>query len=129
METMTYTGHLVITSCWCGITLAIPDDLYSQAHRRKTNVYCPLGHSFIYDNTVAEQNERLKRQVDATRDLLRAEERSHIATRGHLTRRRKQLDRVTRGVCPCCNRHFANVEKHMATQHPTFDPVHTDATL
>lgn len=53
--------------------------------------------------------ERLRR--------LEAERRSHAATKGVLTKTRK---RVGKGVCPCCNRHFVNVEKHMAGQHPDY---------
>lgn len=32
-------------------------------------------------------------------------------------------NRVAKGVCPCCNRSFTNLAKHMAGQHPDFgDP-------
>ena len=30
----------------------------------------------------------------------------------------KQLKRVHNGVCPCCNRSFQNLQKHMKTKHP-----------
>lgn len=26
--------------------------------------------------------------------------------------------RVQGGACPCCNRHFVQLERHMATKHP-----------
>lgn len=29
----------------------------------------------------------------------------------------KKLRRVNNGVCPCCNRSFANLARHMATKH------------
>ena len=29
-------------------------------------------------------------------------------------------NRVGKGVCPCCNRSFANLKRHMASQHPEF---------
>lgn len=46
-------------------------------------------------------------------------------------RKRKQLEvrkglltrmknRVGNGVCPCCNRHFKNLQGHMKTKHPEF---------
>lgn len=31
-------------------------------------------------------------------------------------------NRVANGVCPCCNRHFENLERHMKGQHPDFQP-------
>lgn len=29
-------------------------------------------------------------------------------------------NRIAAGVCPCCNRSFQNVARHMAGQHPDF---------
>jgi len=130
MSTMTYVGTLKVTSCWCGIKLAIPDDLHSIAIRRENfTVWCPLGHKFVYGDTAEEQlkKERERRKAAerakaATRELLEFEQRSHAATRGHVTRKKKQLARVSAGVCPCCNRNFANLARHMAGQHPDFTP-------
>jgi hypothetical protein len=117
---LTYSETLVVTSCWCGIKLAIPSELESYARRHKNkSVYCPLGHTFIYQNTIEEQLARERKRLAATRDLLDAEQRSHAATRGHLTRARK---RAKEGVCPCCNRTFANVARHVANKHPDFKP-------
>jgi hypothetical protein len=53
----------------------------------------------------------------ATRDLLQAEERSHVSTKGQLTKAR---NRAKAGLCPCCNRHFTNVERHVKSKHPDF---------
>jgi hypothetical protein len=117
MAEMTYTETLVVTHCWCGIALAIPSNLHRVAKDEGQSVYCPIGHSFSYRDTYAKRLERERRQHEATRELLAAEERSHSATRGHLTRQKK---RIAAGVCPCCHRHFANVERHMASQHPDF---------
>ena len=129
MPTITYTGSLVITTCWCGISLAIPEDLYDFARRRGHAVYCPLGHTFVYTDTIKdklkaaeERANRAEQARRATRALLEHEERSHAATRGHLTRKRKQLSRVKAGVCPCCNRTFQNLARHLAGQHPDYQP-------
>lgn len=128
--TINYTGTLVVTSCWCGIKLAIPNDLHSLARRHKDHtVWCPLGHKFVYSNTIEEQLEEQKRATSrafqrerAVRELLVAEEHSHRATKGHVTRKKKELERVANGVCPCCNRSFRNLERHMAGQHPDYTP-------
>jgi hypothetical protein len=130
MTTLTYTGTLRITSCWCGIHLAIPQDLYDLANRHEgRTVFCPLGHKFIYGSTIEGELEKAKerlaeerRRVRATRDLLAQEERSHAATKGHVTRKRKQLSKVVAGVCPVdgCKRHFKDVRRHIATKHPDY---------
>lgn len=124
-KTMTYTGSLVVTSCWCGIHLAIPSDLHSLARRNKGQaVYCPLGHQFIYNGTMEEERDkareeakRARQREQAVRDLLEHEEHSHRATRGHVTRLKK---RVAAGVCPCCNRTFKDLARHMSGQHPDY---------
>lgn len=53
----------------------------------------------------------------STGDQLEAERRAHAATKGQLTKTRK---RVAGGVCPCCNRSFVNLGRHMAGQHPDY---------
>jgi len=124
MRTMTYTGELIITSCWCGIRLAIPQDLYNEAKRIEKSIYCPLGHTFIYSNTTAKENVRLRRELDDaytrlthTRDERDFERRRVIAYKGVIGKTKK---RIAAGVCPCCTRTFQNLAKHMSTQHPDY---------
>jgi hypothetical protein len=122
---LTYTETLVTTSCWCGIHLAVPDNLLRWAKQSQRNsIYCPIGHTFVFGDSFEEkyrqEQERraaAERRAQATRDLLAAEERSHSATRGHLTRTKK---RVAHGVCPCCNRTFQQLSRHMASRHPEY---------
>jgi hypothetical protein len=130
MPTMTYSQTLVTTSCWCGIPFAIPENLYDWMRKSDENgCKCPNGHNMVFGNSLEEQLEEQKRRTNqaiqreaATKALLRHEERSHAATRGHLTRKQKQLGRVKAGVCPCCNRTFQNLARHMSNQHPEYAP-------
>jgi hypothetical protein len=114
--TMEYTEKLTVTSCWCGIRLAIPDNLYSYVnHHKGKAVFCPLGHEFVFNDTIEERLARERQEHRATRDLLAAEERSHAATKGQMTKLRK---RVHAGVCPECKRTFQNLARHMESKHP-----------
>ena len=120
---------LVVVSCaTCGVTYAIPESFDRSArkyHGDRANgwsICCPFGHTWHYCG--ATEVERAKREArearqreTATRDLLEHEQRSHAATRGHLTRTKK---RVAHGVCPCCNRSFKQLERHIATKHPDY---------
>jgi hypothetical protein len=115
MPEIQYTETLVTTTCWCGIHLAIPSNLHRIAHEDGRSVYCPLGHTFGWSETFQTKYERERKRVQATKDLLAAEERSHAATRGQMTKLKK---RVHAGVCPCCQRSFQNVARHMKTKHP-----------
>jgi hypothetical protein len=129
--TLTYTDVLAIEECCnCHIKFAMPADFQRRCRDagRKATFYCPLGHAQHY--TVSE-TQRLKDELaraerrqgwaetsaQAARDQAAAAERSARAYKGHMTRARK---RIGNGVCPCCSRHFANVERHMRGQHPGY---------
>ncbi len=129
-KTLTFTGELVVTSCWCGIRLAIPDSLYRVAKQSKHDIYCPVGHVFIYTGS---ENDELKQKVanleatarmlrtsrEAARDQAAAAERSARAYKGHLTRAR---NKIAAGNCPVpdCGQHFSNVREHMKFKHPDY---------
>jgi len=122
MTTLQYSETLTVVHCTCGIAYAIPQELDRQLldKRAGKNTWCPLGHQWHYTGkTDAEKLADEHRRHQATRDLLHQEERSHQATRGHLTRARK---RAAAGLCPCCHRSFQNVQRHMKSKHPDFNP-------
>lgn len=124
--TLRYTGELVILTCWCGVTHAVPDSLRDEqlrqhdAGRSPLGIYCPLGHTHIPAGE--GESAKLKRQLAFERDQLaaaRAErdqiEASRRAIKGQVTKLRK---RVVAGACPFgCHRHFVNLERHVATKH------------
>lgn len=129
--TLTYTGTLVTEECYsCHIMFAMPADFQRRCRDagRAMSFYCPLGHSQVYSvsRIVELENElaRVKRQKEwaetnsrRIRDELQMTERSRAAIKGQLTKTKK---RVANGVCPCCKRHFVNVERHMNGQHPDY---------
>ena len=126
MTTMTFTGSLTVTECWCGMTYAIPQTLYKHVHqqhengREQTMIYCPLGHRWCFSGKgeaekQRERAERLERSLANREEDLRSERASHVATKGQLTKARKRADR---GVCQHCNRSFVNVARHVAHMHP-----------
>lgn len=129
-ETMTFTGELKILRCWCGITHAVPESLRTHQLRQKEDgqsvmgIFCPLGHSHVPGGLTKVQREAKREKewreasearASALDDQLQAERRQHAATKGKLTKMRK---RIAAGVCPCCNRTFKQVRRHMETQHP-----------
>lgn len=123
MNTITYTGVLTTTHCGvCQIHFAIPQDLYDRCQNDSSkNFWCPNGHKLHYST---DDNERLRQELArANTRALRAQneaefnERSRRAVKGHLTRTKK---RIANGVCPCCNRSFKDLARHMAGQHPDY---------
>lgn len=136
-DTLTYTTTLQRVECGsCYIPFAIPENLYDARLADGKSFYCPNGHAIGWtDNEnkrLRREKERLERLVAAKEtsrraalDQAAAAERRRAAAKGQLT---KVKNRIGNGVCPCCKRHFANVERHMTTQHPDF-ATHSEPSL
>jgi hypothetical protein len=101
-----------------------------QAEARRHEVLLPEWppHQISY---VESENDRLKAQLAAeqqrtawateraesqARALVSAEHRLR-ATRGVVTKIKR---RVAHGVCPCCQRTFKDLARHMEGQHPDY---------
>jgi hypothetical protein len=130
MSTITYTSRLETTQCWCGIALAVPSNLLREAHHTGKSIYCPLGHCFGWKVTEADRQRkraeqaearaaRLEQRRQAERDLREHTERQLSAQKGATTRARK---RAAAALCPCCNRSFVQLQRHLETKHPEYKP-------
>jgi hypothetical protein len=113
----------------CAVIYFFPEKWCAEAANEKRCWNCPNGHRqhFIGETEaerlrrerdrltqrLAERDDEIRRQ----RELREATERRLSATRGQVT---KIKNRVGHGVCPCCNRTFENLKRHMASKHPTF---------
>ncbi|RZT59338.1 hypothetical protein EV140_1943 [Microcella alkaliphila] len=128
--TQTFTETLVVLHCWkCRCAFGITRDHYDRAQASSdVNFYCPNGHSAVFKQTREQELEtqlarekRLRGYTESslthTRDQLQATERS---LRGHKAAKTRIKNRIAAGVCPCCNRTFQNLARHMAGQHPHF---------
>ena len=115
----------------CGGTYAI-DGRYHQQRSEKggywTCPYCKTSWGFDqHGSELARLKRKLEFQEAETerqRSRCRQSEADHertqrrlSATQGVLTRTK---NRVARGVCPCCNRSFQDLMRHMATKHPEY---------
>lgn len=65
------------------------------------------------EKKAAQERQWRLEGAEETRTL----ERRLAAQRGVTTRLK---NRVANGVCPCCNRTFANLQRHMSTKHKGF---------
>jgi hypothetical protein len=116
-----YTVHACAS---CGVEFAVSDGYDSRRRDDGRRFYCPNGHTLSYSDTVYDRLQKAKDALareqarhDQTRAQRDATERSRRATKGQLTRVK---NRVAKGVCPCCNRSFADLAAHMATKHPEY---------
>lgn len=112
----------------CGVTYYFPEDWATRAKQEGKSWKCPNGHSQWYGEG---ENDKLRRERDQLKQRI-AQKEDHIAhlrdSRDHTERRlhatkgvvTRIKNRVGRGVCPCCNRTFENLHRHMAGQHPNY---------
>lgn len=107
----------------CGVVFGLGSAFKNARLEDHQKFYCPNGCHVNWSGKTEAQ--RLEEQLDAARALAKREtnrrtaaERSAIAYKGHATRIR---NRIANGVCPAgCNRHFENIQRHIATKHPEF---------
>jgi len=89
--------------------------------------YCRSGWGYANNNENARLKARISNlegsrsfwvdQAKDHEDRADTEARRARAYKGHLGRTRK---RIGSGTCPCCNRHFQNLGRHMKGQHPEY---------
>lgn len=97
----------------------------------KRSFFCPNGHSQHYTESEADrlrrERDRLKQQIAQEQDVARQwreeAEREKARAAGYKGVATKMRNRVAKGVCPCCNRTFLDLARHMATKHPDIDNV------
>lgn len=126
MYTITHTVEIeVITCASCGGAFGIEANMIRCLRKNHETFYCPKGHHNIYGESTEEKEiKRLKETLKAEtgraqwwKDEAESKAKQLTATRGQLT---KTKNRIAKGVCPCCNRQFVNMTRHMETQHPDY---------
>ena len=107
----------------CGGVFALNEAFTSHARANRGAYYCP------YCDTRWSWNEsdtdRLRKQLESKERELR-EAKCETLRQSNLKelemkereKSEKKLRRVNKGVCPCCNRSFNNLHRHMETKHP-----------
>jgi hypothetical protein len=116
--------HCGIRDNGCDVEFAMTRHFYEETRRTGQAWYCPNGHRRVWGGPTTDQKLRdaETREVALT-DQLAAAVRDAETVRVALLRDRQ---RFANGVCPCCNRSFGNVRRHMATQHPDYDPTRVE---
>lgn len=119
----------------CFVHYAAPQALFAYKNENSEGWYCPNGHRIIFSESKLTKAEAKAEELRRERDRLKQNEAFYVerytedqkqkreltrvngALKGSLTKVRK---RVGHGVCPCCNRSFSDLARHMAGKHPDF---------
>lgn len=106
----------------CGIEYAAPMTFMEECRKDPAIFfYCPNGHSRHFSESEADklrkERDRLTQRLAQKDDEIRDLENRRRAAISQVT---KLKNRVGHGICPCCNRTFENLQRHMTSKHPTF---------
>lgn len=117
-------------NCSCGGVYAITESFHAQKHKEGgswTCPYCQTGWGFrgnglnekLRRDLARKEAEVLRqRNVNANiQDTLQTTRHQLRAEKGAKTKLKK---RIADGMCPCCDRHFQNVHRHIKNQHPEY---------
>lgn len=100
----------------CGVHFCIPSELDQKLRENRKDFYCPNGHSQHY---VAEtEADKLRRELKRKEQEVADQVHAKLRAQSELEKANKKLKRVTNGLCPCCNRSFINLARHMKVKHP-----------
>lgn len=122
-----YSRDMVLEQCpTCSVEYAIPRMAYDKAKQSSgpngRSIYCPNGHSWHYIGETEAEKQRhradlLAQQIAQRDDEIAGLEKSVSAHKGQITKLKK---RASVGVCPCCNRSFRQLSRHMQNKHPAY---------
>lgn len=116
-ETITRQTTFVVEDCCnCFIPFAMTEEFHKYRRKDKAYFYCPNGHPQHY--TGKSDDELLREQKQKTASALE-EARIQAARAQQLEDEAKRIaKRTNAGVCPCCNRSFVQLARHMKSKHP-----------
>ena len=101
----------------CGVEFLVPTGYHTQLVDKRKIFHCPNGHQQVYaDSEVArleKEVKALKEKADKALQWLEQERKAHARTR----------KRHAGAVCPCCNRTFSQLTRHMKTKHPGYQAL------
>lgn len=116
------TSYETETCCTCAVKFAMTSEFRQYRLNNGGEFFCPNGHSQVYTKP---KWKRLEEQLAAKEVELREQKCETLrqqqlvsVERGKVATVEKKLKRVANGVCPCCQRSFHNLKRHMATKHP-----------
>jgi hypothetical protein len=124
---LTFTAQVTMNTyacCVCGVMFALEATYDNKRRQDGKEFYCPNGHNLHYGGSKSKDDEinRLAKTLERAEALYAAEKQAADKLMAERNAAKKELSRiktrVKNGVCPCCNRTFVDLQRHMKTKHP-----------
>jgi DNA-binding transcriptional regulator YiaG len=118
---------VTITCCECRMPFGMSRSFYDAKRKDHKTFTCPAGHEQHFtgkseEDKLREEVERKTQMIDAANQRAhRLERQRDDVAKAH----KRMRDRIRNGVCPCCNRTFQNLLRHMQTEHSDQPPLRT----
>jgi hypothetical protein len=113
----------LLECCNCGVAMGIPESFVKRRREDGNDFWCPNGHAQGWHGAKSGMG-KLKAEAQQERERREAAERQALALQDQLAaaerERKRHAKRAKNGVCPCCNRSFAQLARHMKNQHPEY---------
>lgn len=120
-ETITYKRLLCAA---CDIPMFMTAEFEKRRRDDHQTFFCISGHRNFFD--AESETERLRKRVHAMEinDAQRTKTIGTLYDRVNKAEsdRKVLIERVHNGVCPCCNRTFKQLARHMSIKHPDYKP-------
>jgi len=138
MTTQVFIGTFFVEYCYkCGIPFGLTNDFRGRRLDDGQTFYCPSGHNQCFTKSnVQRLEEKLaveRRNQDNLKMDLKIQERytrnAQYRARAEKGAKTRMKNRIANGVCPCCNRTFKNVHRHMKNKHPKFNQRRAGETI
>lgn len=106
----------------CGGVFALNNEYMRYQRASAGEYHCPYCRMrWIWTQSEADQlrNQLSEKCKEVTASKCEAMRERQLREEEEVLRMKaeRKLKRVDRGVCPCCNRTFSNLARHMATKH------------
>ncbi len=121
--TLNVTHELEVIDSGCGHTVYLEAQHYRRLLRNHKNFYCTVCGEGRHWKQKSDLEE-LRGRLASTQDMLDTarQQRDHVEhrRRGEKAAKTRIKNRIANGVCPCCQRSFKNLHRHMQTKHPDY---------
>lgn len=127
--TLSHIIQLRSIQCFkCGVTFGMDEYFYQERRKDSKGFFCPNGHEQFFCESEADRLKKqlaaeqaknatlTKRNEWAVKDAELSRERAEKLAR----KLKRTTNRIAKGVCPCCNRSFENLQRHMHSKHPDY---------